>query len=325
MPVRRLQSHTGKQAQTQTHRESGAHHAAGQGHQIHADTGCPFSDGASAPPAWPRRPGSSPRGGKLAVEWPERTRPEDSGRPHPQPAPASTQLHRQSRWLSPPPGGAPGTPSKGARVVARATFPGQTKPGASPGPGAVHSPCALSVRPPQTRSLEPRVRVPLVGAGLKMAGGKRVCVCGGGETGPQRRAKAVASNCPAPWAASRCHPLQPQSAPRRRLAPASPRLPLPDPGRSGTLRRGGRTWRAWNGEGSQRGGCSLSLFSPPPQPPHHRSRGIPSVVGFLGTGPSPFPAYLPTDPLGLHPKNAGSGEGLGQCGLGGVSCGTAVA
>lgn len=90
-------------------------------------------------------------GGKLAGEWPERTRPEGSRRtPPPPPPPARASIHAttpaKSLAFSASRRG-PGTPRKGTRGVARATFPGQAKPCASQGPRAVHSPSALSVRP----------------------------------------------------------------------------------------------------------------------------------------------------------------------------------
>lgn len=136
----------------------------------------------------------------------------------------------------------PGTPSEGTRVVARATFPARPSHARPQDPALDTHPAPWPCAPRSRAAWSPEF-------GCRSWGRDRRWLAEGGwgETGPQRRAKAVASTCPAPWAASRCHPLQHQSAPRRRLAPASPRLPLRDLGRSGPRRRGGRNWRPWRG------------------------------------------------------------------------------
>lgn len=117
-------------------------------------------------------------------------------------------------------------------------------------------------------------------------------------------------------AASLCHPPRHRSAPRRRLAPASPWLP--PPGLNCSPRDAPSRWEdpeKREGEVLSRGG--LNLFPPP-------SLGVPSVLWGLDTGPCPLPAYLPVEPPGCTPRTTRRRR-TRQRRLGGVSNRAAIA
>lgn len=182
--------------------------------------------------------------------------------------------------------------------------------------------CALTQRlvraPQQSRSLGPRVRVPLVGAGLKTAGGK-----GGGGWGrlalkaELRRSPAIAPPLGLPACAIR-------SSIRAR------------PGGDWHRRALGCPFRTWDAQGRSvavggpgdpgrgrvpSGAAAASSHRPRPRllPNRHR-RGIPSVVGFLGTGPFRFPLTFHLTLQGCT-RERRVGEGPGQRGFGRGSCG----
>lgn len=87
-----------------------------------------------------------------------------------------------------------------------------------------------------------------------------------------------------PVAASLCHPPQHRSTTRRRLVPASPRLPPPGlgcPPRDAPSQWEDREARG-GGSGSQRAAAAAWAS------PHIASRGVPSVLGLLSTDISLF-------------------------------------
>lgn len=199
------------------------------------------------------------------------------------------RLFRPGKWPPgrPPPGQAQPRAPKGLQGPPRVQCrPLTLSPGRAP---------PVVARPPQSRCLEPSEGTPLRGQGWSWQ------VTGRASEAKGRRSPTVV---PSPWSpgaqpmtASLCHSPRHRSAPRRRLAQASPQLP--PPGLGCPPRNAPSRWE--DSERREREGSAAGRSQPEPLLP---SRGVSSVLGVRVLHPPHCPPTCELSSLGCTPRTS---------------------